>query len=95
MYAASLDGNDAGRASSTASTAGCHGVRSRVPLNTCTNCGTRMYRRVSLSKLAAVAGDLQVQMPQAEERIGDCPSPSSNSDLAQEPETHANTQPAK
>ena len=26
-------------------------------------CGTRMYRRVSIEKLAAVAGDLQVTMP--------------------------------
>jgi hypothetical protein len=60
---------------------------------TCTSCGTRMYRRVSLSKLAAVAGDLQVQMPQAEQRIGDCPDPSSNCDLAQEPDAYANAQP--
>jgi len=59
---------------------------------TCTNCGTRMYRRVSLSKLAAIAGDLQIQMPLAEERIGDCPDPSPNCDLTQEPETYANAE---
>src|SRR5262245_34677068 len=32
---------------------------------TCADCGARMYRRVSLRKLAAVAGDLRVQLPQA------------------------------
>jgi len=58
----------------------------------CIDCGTRMYRRVSLSKLSAVAGDLQVQMPQAEQRIGDCPDPSPNCDLAQEPDAYANAQ---
>ena len=59
---------------------------------TCTNCGTRMYRRVSLSKLAAVASDLQVQMPQAGQRIEDCPDPSPNCDLAREPDAYANSQ---
>jgi len=31
----------------------------------CSECGTRMYRRVSFRKLAAVAADLQVALPQA------------------------------
>lgn len=50
----------------------------------CSDCGTRMYRRVSLQKLAAVAGDLQVTLPQAQQRIEDNACPSLNSDLAQE-----------
>jgi hypothetical protein len=58
----------------------------------CAECGTRMYRRVSHSKLVAVAGDLHVQMPQAQQRIEDCPAPSPNCDLAQEPDTYANAQ---
>ena len=60
---------------------------------TCAECGTRMFRRVSLSKLAAVAGELQVQMPQALQRIGDCSDPSPNCDLAEEPAAYANAQP--
>ena len=35
----------------------------------CADCGTRMYRRVSFHKLAAAAGDLQVTLPQAQQRI--------------------------
>ncbi len=62
---------------------------------TCSDCGTRMYRRVSLQKLAAVAGDLQVQLPQGQQRIGDCSDPSLNSDFAREADTHANAQSGK
>src|SRR5262249_4012737 len=36
---------------------------------TCADCGTRMFRRVSLHKLVAGAGDLQVTLPQAQQRI--------------------------
>jgi hypothetical protein len=36
---------------------------------TCAACGTRMYRRVSLYRLAAAAGDLQVALLQAPQRI--------------------------
>jgi hypothetical protein len=62
---------------------------------TCPGCGTRMYRRVSLRKLAEVAGDLQVQLPGAEQRIEDTASPSLNSDFSHEPEAHANAQSGK
>ena len=62
---------------------------------TCPDCGTRMYRRVSLQKLAAVAGDLEVQLPQAEQRIGDCSDPSLNCDFARKADTHANAQSRK
>lgn len=58
----------------------------------CCDCGTRMYRRVAWRKLTAVAGDLQVQVPQGEQRIADCSDPSLNSDLAREADTHANSQ---
>jgi hypothetical protein len=36
---------------------------------TCADCGARMYRRSSLRKLAAAAGDLEVALPQAQQRI--------------------------
>jgi hypothetical protein len=62
---------------------------------TCSDCGTHMYRRVSRQKLAAVAGDLEVQLPLAELRIGDTSSPSLNSDFSHEPEAHANAQSGK
>jgi hypothetical protein len=62
---------------------------------TCPDCGTRMFRRVSLQKLATVAGDLQVQLPQAEQRIEDCSSSSLNSDFARKADTHANAQSGK
>jgi len=47
----------------------------------CSDCGTRMYRRVALHKIAAVAGDLDVTMPQAQQRIWDRASPTLNSDF--------------
>ena len=52
----------------------------------CADCGTRMYRRVSLHKLAAVAGDLQVALPQAQQRIVEGADPSLNSHLEREPD---------
>ena len=54
-----------------------------------------MCRRVSLQKLEAAAGDLQVTLPQARLRIEDTAYPSLNSDLVQEPETYANAQSGK
>ena len=48
---------------------------------TCSACGTRMYRRVSIKNFPAVAGDLQVMMLQARQRIADSPSPSLNSNF--------------
>jgi hypothetical protein len=52
----------------------------------CSDCGTRMYRRVSLRKLAATAGDLQVALPQAQQRLTECADPSLNCDLEREPD---------
>src|SRR5262245_42028754 len=52
----------------------------------CSDCGTRMFRRVSLSKLAAAAGDLQVALQQAEQRLTECAGASLNCDLEQEPD---------
>jgi hypothetical protein len=52
----------------------------------CIDCSTRMYRRVSLRKLEAVAGDLQVKLPQAQQRIVECADPCLNCDLEREPD---------
>jgi hypothetical protein len=52
----------------------------------CADCGTRMYRRVSFYKLAAVAGDLQVHLPQAQQRIVEGTDPSVNCDLERVPD---------
>jgi hypothetical protein len=52
----------------------------------CGDCGTRMYRRVSLYRLAAVSGDLQVHLPQAQQRIVECADPSLNCDLERVPD---------
>ncbi len=62
---------------------------------TCCDCGTRMYRRVSREKLAAVAGDLHVTMPQAQEGIEESARPSSNSEFRHEAHTYAQTQSRK
>jgi hypothetical protein len=61
----------------------------------CSDCGTRMYRRVALQKLAIAAGGLQVALPQGGQRIEDNACPSLNSDLAQEVDTHADAQSGK
>jgi hypothetical protein len=50
----------------------------------CVECGTRMYRRVSLRKVATVVGDLQVLLPQAQQRIVEGVEPSLNCDLERE-----------
>lgn len=62
---------------------------------TCSDCGTRLCRRVSFQKIKAAAGDLQVTLPQAQQRIEDNACPSPNSDLAQERDTYANAQSGK
>jgi len=62
---------------------------------TCSDCGTRIYRRVSREKLAAVVGDLHVTMPQAQQRIEESARPSSNSDFGHEAGTYAQTQSRK
>ena len=40
----------------------------------CSDCGTRMFRRVSLRKLAVAAGDLKVALQQARQRLTECAS---------------------
>jgi hypothetical protein len=52
----------------------------------CSDCGTRMYRRVALRKLGAVAGGLRVSLPQAQQRIVECAEPSLNCDLERKPD---------
>jgi hypothetical protein len=52
----------------------------------CADCGTRMYRLVSFQKLAVVAGDLHVQLPQAQQRITECADACLNCDLEREPD---------
>jgi hypothetical protein len=52
----------------------------------CCECGTRMYRRVSLRKLATAVGDLQVLLPQAQQRIVEGLEPSVNCDLERVPD---------
>jgi hypothetical protein len=52
----------------------------------CAHCGTRMYRRVKFDKLAVVAGDLQVQLSRAQQRIVECADPSLNCDLERVPD---------
>ena len=61
----------------------------------CSDCGTRMHRRVSLRKLAMAVGDLQVALPQAQQRLVESAELSANSDLEQEPDIHADAQPGK
>jgi hypothetical protein len=51
---------------------------------TCFECGTRMYRRVSLRKLATAVGDLQLLLPQAQQRIEEGADPSLNCHLERE-----------
>jgi hypothetical protein len=52
----------------------------------CSECGTRMYRRVSLRKLALAVGDLQVLLPQAQQCIVEGLEPSVNCDLERVPD---------
>jgi hypothetical protein len=52
----------------------------------CCDCGTRMYRRVSLRKLATAVGDLQVALPQVQQRLVETTQPSVNCDLEREPD---------
>jgi hypothetical protein len=56
----------------------------------CSKCGTRMHRRVSLPKLATAIGNLEVALPQAQQRIMETPELSLNSDLERGPEIDAN-----
>lgn len=54
----------------------------------CSACGCRLFRRVSLAKLRAGAGDLAVAFTDVEGHIGKHPYPSLNCDFEKEPTTH-------
>lgn len=62
---------------------------------TCSDCGARIYRRVSMGNLAIVAGDLLIKVPQAQEHIEESGRPSLNSDLGHEALTYAQSQSRK
>lgn len=47
----------------------------------CPTCDSLMYRRATTSKLVAVAGDLEVQITEREQHIGEITNPSVNSDF--------------
>ena len=61
----------------------------------CGDCGCHIYRRVSVHKLPASVGNLEIQMPQAQQHIADTAYPCLNSDFVHESETHANAQSGK
>lgn len=48
---------------------------------TCPDCGTHIFRRVSLRQLASATGDLAVLVPQGQQRITDCSILSPSCDL--------------
>ena len=54
----------------------------------CPDCESFIHRRVSRKNLAAVAGNLEVSIPQAEEHIRDSAAPSENRDFTMEAHTH-------
>jgi len=54
----------------------------------CGVCGSGLFRRVSMAKLKASAGDLVVSFTDAEGHIGKHPCPSLNCDFEKEPTTH-------
>jgi hypothetical protein len=58
----------------------------------CPQCSCRMFRRVSLARVADVSGKLTVTITEAASHIGDSPQPSVNSDFNREPSNHANAQ---
>ena len=54
----------------------------------CVVCGCRLFRRVSMAKLRASAGELVVGFTDADGHIGKHPYPSLNCDFEKEPATH-------
>lgn len=50
----------------------------------CPDCGSMMYRRVSLAKLTSARGAMEITVTQAHSRIGESIPPSVNSDFRQE-----------
>jgi hypothetical protein len=61
----------------------------------CPVCACRMFRRVSLQKLALAGGLLHIAMPQAPEHIDERPQPSVNSDFGQQGANHENASPSQ
>lgn len=59
----------------------------------CGCCGAGLNRRVSLTKLASVQGELRVTLAQAQDHIDESPLPSLNSDFVQDGPIHANASP--
>jgi hypothetical protein len=59
----------------------------------CPDCGTRMFRRLNLSKFDFKAADLHLSSPQVREHIGDSNEPSANCDSHQLAQDHAKAQP--
>ena len=59
----------------------------------CPVCETMLYRRVTLAKLDAVRGRLEVTVRHADARINDCASPSLNHDSRSPGATDVNAQP--
>ena len=57
----------------------------------CPDCGTHIYRRVSLARLGSVTGNLTVLFPQEQPRITDCAVPSVSCDLKPKAETDADS----
>jgi RNase P subunit RPR2 len=53
----------------------------------CPDCGSMLYRRVSLAKLASVRGAMDITVTQAHSRIGESNDPSVNNDFKQEPQS--------
>lgn len=64
----------------TATTADLQGI--------CPTCEAMVYRRVSVARLDAVKGILDVRLPEALQHIGDSSSPSVNSDFKQGAKNH-------
>ena len=58
----------------------------------CPDCSSRMFRRVSFSKLVLISGPLRVTLPHAQDHIVESPNPSENSDFKQAAPNHDKTQ---
>lgn len=59
----------------------------------CPNCEALIYRRVNVTQLDQIRGNLEVSKSQAPPRIGESVSPFVNSDFTPEPRNHDNAQP--
>lgn len=59
----------------------------------CGHCGVGLFRRISLAKLPGIEAVLGVMCEQGEGHIDENPSPTLNSDFAQDGHIHADTSP--